>query len=192
MSGSCLTIHQQVQKGMEHKICTRFLQSFNLATIHHFQSEGIDKISSTWLKQICFFYSKEINKMLKSSLDGHTFLDWTWGLPKLNFGSLVGLSSFWRWDEHLDACSGCLDGFLKNHRYSRITWYGRPYQIFTRHSCPLLKTSCTKILSRGGSAVPLGSAVSPKISKTAFLSLVYLLNAIMKTNLKSKHDWCTK
>jgi hypothetical protein len=54
---------------------TRFLQSFNLATILHFQSEGIDKISSTWLKQTFFFYSKEINKMLKSSLDGHTFLD---------------------------------------------------------------------------------------------------------------------
>jgi hypothetical protein len=29
-------------------------------------------------------------------------------------------------------------------------------------------------------AVPLGSAVSPKISKTAFLSLVYLLNAMVK------------
>jgi hypothetical protein len=37
-------------------------------------------------------------------------------------------------------------------------------------------------------AVPLGSAVSPNISKTAFLSLVYLLNAMMKTDLESKHD----
>jgi hypothetical protein len=74
------------------------LQSFNIATIHHFQSEGTDKISSAWLKQIFLlfiFYSKEINKMLKSSLDGHTFLDLKWGLPKLNFGALVGVSSFW-------------------------------------------------------------------------------------------------
>jgi hypothetical protein len=44
--------------------------------------------------------------------------------PKLNFGSLVGLSSFWWSDEHLDTC---LDGFVKNHRYGRITWYSRPY-----------------------------------------------------------------
>jgi hypothetical protein len=56
-------------------MCTRFLQSFNIETIHYFQSEGMDKILSTWLKQIFFFYSKEKNKMLKSSLDGHTFLD---------------------------------------------------------------------------------------------------------------------
>jgi hypothetical protein len=33
--------------------------------------------------------------------------------------------------------------------------------------------------------VPLGSSVSPKISKIAFLSLAYLLNAMVKTNLKS-------
>jgi hypothetical protein len=57
---------------------SRFLQSFNIASIHHFQSEGIDKNASTWLKQIyffAFFYSKLINKMLKNGLDRHTFFD---------------------------------------------------------------------------------------------------------------------
>jgi phosphopantetheine adenylyltransferase len=71
------------------------LESFDLATIHHFQSEGIDNISSTWLKQI-FFYSKEINKMLKRVLwmDIPSLIE-NGVSPKLNFGSLVGLSSFW-------------------------------------------------------------------------------------------------
>jgi hypothetical protein len=63
-----------------------------------------------------------------------------------------------------------------------------PTKFFSRHSCSLLKTCCTEILSTGGMVVPLGSAVSPKISKTTFLSFVYLLNVMMKTNLESKHD----
>jgi hypothetical protein len=37
-------------------------------------------------------------------------------------------------------------------------------------------------------AVPLGSAVSPKISKIVVLNLVYLLNAMMKANLRYKFD----
>jgi hypothetical protein len=83
------------KKAKSTKTCTRFLESFDLATIHHFQSEGIDNISSTWLKQI-FFYSKEINKMLKRVLwmDIPSLIE-NGVSPKLNFGSLVGLSSFW-------------------------------------------------------------------------------------------------
>jgi hypothetical protein len=41
------------------------LQSFNLATIHHFQSEGIDKILSTWLKQNIFLLFKRDKQDVK-------------------------------------------------------------------------------------------------------------------------------
>jgi hypothetical protein len=53
--------------------------------------------------------------MLKIGLDGHTFLDWNGVSPKLIFGYLVGVSSFWWWVEHLEACSDWLDGFMEYH-----------------------------------------------------------------------------
>jgi hypothetical protein len=93
---------------------TRFLQSFNIATIYHFQSEGIDKIWSTWLKQI-FIQKRKLVWMDIPFWIKHG------DSPKLNFGYLVGVSSFWWWVEHPEACSGCLDGFVKKYRYGRIT-----------------------------------------------------------------------
>jgi hypothetical protein len=33
--------------------------------------------------------------------------------PKLKFGYLVGVSSFWWWVENLEVCGGWLDGFVK-------------------------------------------------------------------------------
>jgi hypothetical protein len=35
------------------------MQSFSIATIHHFQSEGIDKIPSTWLKKIFLLFKRD-------------------------------------------------------------------------------------------------------------------------------------
>jgi hypothetical protein len=49
-----------------------------------------------------------------------------------------------------------------------------PFAPSTR--VPSCKHSTQKICrGGGGTAVPLGSAISPKISKTVFLCLVYLL-----------------
>jgi hypothetical protein len=71
------------------------LQSFNIATIHHFQSEGIDKISGTWLKQIFSFHSKVIKRCKRVVWMDIPSLIENGVSPKLNFGSLVCLSSFW-------------------------------------------------------------------------------------------------
>jgi hypothetical protein len=135
---------------------------------------------------VVFLYSNVVNKMLKIGLDVHTFLDWKWGLPKLIFGYLVGMSSFRWWVEHSEACSGWLDGFMEDHRYDSTTRFGRPTPFAPSTCVPSCKHP-TKILSRGGGTeVPLGSVVSPKISKTIFLCLVYLMqwwNQISNLNL---------
>jgi hypothetical protein len=51
--------------------------------------------------------------------------------PKLNFGSLVGLYSFW-WRMSTWTLVVVVMDLWKTHRYVHITWYGRPYYIFSQ------------------------------------------------------------
>jgi hypothetical protein len=130
---------------------------------------------------VVFFYSNEIKKMLKIGFWWNTFLDWMWVSPELIFGYMVGVSSFWWWVEHLEACSGTTlslgsagptifspgtrvpfvnimhKNFVKG-RYGRTSWFGRITKNFQNY----FSMSCL------------------------------LTNAMVKTNLKFKYAWCTK
>jgi hypothetical protein len=140
---------------------------------------------------VVFLYSNVVNKMLKIGLDVHTLLDWKWGLPKLIFGYLVGMSSFRWWVEHSEACSGWLDGFMEDHRYDSTTRFGRPTPFAPSTCVPSCKHP-TKILSRGGG---YGSTSRfGRITKNLqnYFSMSCLLNAMVKSNFKFKSAWCMK
>jgi hypothetical protein len=94
--------------------------------------------------------------------------------PKLNFGSLVGLSSFWWWDEHLDAWSGCLDGFVKIIGTAVSFGMASPTIFFPgTHVPPVNILQKTFVEGRYGHTSRFGRIT--KISKIAFLCLVFLL-----------------
>jgi hypothetical protein len=122
------------------------------------------------LKQIFwlfFFYSNVINKMLKIGwMEIPSLIEN--GVSQANFGYLVGVSSF---GDELSTWKLVVVGLIDT---AVPLGLAGPTPFAPSTCVPSCKHPSQKFC-RGGYVVPLGSAVSPKISKTVFLCLVYLL-----------------